>query len=304
MSESSTRRAGHRLAAAFTALWATLGLLPAGGCRPHATLDAPVLMYHSVEPDPGDSVWSVSTHAFDRQLADLARQGYTSILPRDLARARRGWRRLPPKPVILTFDDGLLNNLQHAEPLLRRHGFRAICYLIIDRIADTPTDRRTWRQAPCLTWEEVRAMQRRGTFSFGVHSLAHTPDPRREAETVASARQAFRRRTGRSPDSFCYPHGQAPDVLREAVQAAGFTTAMVCEDTWHVFSPTNDLLRIPRVSVYGGRHDQRHEAHGLFREAAAGMPAAASPQPDRAGEPAPAHRPAVHPHPIPKHPPP
>ena len=147
-------------------------------------------------------------------------------------------------------------------------------------------------------------MQRRGTFSFGVHSLAHTPDPRREAETVASARQAFRRRTGRSPDSFCYPHGQAPDVLREAVQAAGFTTAMVCEDTWHVFSPTNDLLRIPRVSVYGGRHDQRHEAHGLFREAAAGMPAASSPQPDRAGEPAPAHRPAVLPHPIPKHPPP
>lgn len=247
--------------------WAAWILLLAGGCRQHVPLDVPVLMYHGVEPDPGASVWSVSTNDFDRQLADLAAQGYTTILPGDLARARRGWRRLPPKPIILTFDDGLYNNLLYAEPLLRRHGFLAVCYLIVDRTGDGPAARRDWRGQPCLTWPEVTAMQRRGTFSFGVHSLGHTPNPSDEARTVAAARDRFIERTGHRPDAFCYPHGQAPDVLREAVGTAGFTTAMICEDTWHVFSQTNDLLRIPRVSVYGGTHDFK-DRHGLFRYAA------------------------------------
>ena len=234
-----------------------LGLLLAMSlsCMQNAPRDVPVLMYHGVLPPPCPSVWSVSTNEFEQQLIGLREQGYTSILPHDLALARRGLRRLPAKPVIITFDDGLLNNMLYAEPLLARHGFRAICYLICEFTGEEPASRKEYREEPCLTWQEVRAMQKRGAFAFGIHSFSHSRNPAHEARTVADARALFKRQTGHKPTAFCYPYGLAPDVLRTAVQKAKFTTAMICDDKLFHFNDTNDLLRIPRVSVYGGEHD-------------------------------------------------
>ena len=232
------------------ALLAGTALVVLGACSRTAPDPIPVLMYHHVAPDPGTDVWTVSVAEFRRQIAALKAAGCQTVLPGDL-RAGRG---LPAKPIVITFDDGLLSTLTEAEPILREAGFRAICYLIAGFVADAPTHRMKYGTYDCLSWDEVRAMQSRGTIAFGIHSRSHAQQPARVAQEAAECREIFKDKTGLDADDFCYPYGRAPESLVAAVSNAGYRTAMVCEDRWFAPTPGADWLRIPRVSVYGGHH--------------------------------------------------
>ena len=225
------------------------------GCSPKPPEPIPILMYHHVAQDPGDDVWTVSSEEFRRQIAELKAAGFQTLLPEDLAKVRRWKFGLPRKPILLTFDDGLRSTLVEVEPILRQAGFRAICYLITGSISDAPAERMPYRSYDCLTWEEIRAMQGRGTIVFGIHSHSHASDPARVAMEVAECRNIFRQKTGKPTRDFCYPHGSAPDSLVQAVSNAGYRTAMVCQDRMFIPGPGADFLRIPRVSVYGGHHE-------------------------------------------------
>ena len=239
-------------------------LLAGSGCglRP-AREEIPVLMYHHVAAEPGGDVWTVSTAEFRRQIADLKAAGYRTLLPKDLARAYRWKFWLPRKPVIITFDDGLLSVKTEAEPILREAGFQAISYLITGFIADAPAERMQYRSYDCLTWEEVKGMLDRGTIAFGIHSHSHAPNPGRLAKEVGECRHIFKRKTGIKTRDFCYPYGSAPDLLRQAVTNGGYRTAMICEDQLFTNAPDADLFRIPRVSVYGGVHGFAVSAESL-----------------------------------------
>lgn len=236
------------------ALLAGLALAGLDACSRPPPEPIPVLMYHHVAPDPGTDVWTVSVAEFRRQIADLKAAGYRAILPREIAKLRpwKFWQ--PRKPIVLTFDDGLLSVLTEAEPVLREAGFRAICYLITGSVAATPAERMQYGGYDCLSWEEVRAMQARGTIAFGIHSHSHAQRPDRLAQEAAECRRIFLDETGVETREFCHPYGRAPEILVAAVSNAGYRTAMVCED--RLFAPGlgTDWLRIPRVSVYGGHH--------------------------------------------------
>jgi len=214
----------------------------------------PVLMYHHLADEAGDDVWTVEVRAFERHLQSLRDQGYRSILPADLAAAARGRRLLPRKPVIITFDDGLNSTARLAEPLLKKYGFRAISYVITGLAAPAGADAVRYRHEQCLTQSEIATMDRRGTVRVGSHSHTHSRLPHVIAAEVAQSRDWLRAWTGRPVRDFCYPYGVHPPGLVDAVRAAGFTTAMICEDEVAVFRRNMDLLRIPRVSVYGGSH--------------------------------------------------
>lgn len=236
------------LAAAAAGLW----LLQQERSR---TLTVPVLMYHKIDSVP-DSIWFVGPADFEAQLQFLREAGYRSVLPDELAANRKWGNPLPRRPVMLTFDDGYRNNLTQAEPLLRKYGFRGIVYLTTARIAETPDRRVTAEGAEYLTWGEVKEMHERGTLAFGAHghthaNLAAAQDPWPD---VRECYRQIKHHLKARPDSFCYPGGQVSDRAVAAVRRSGFTTAMVCEDRVARIDLGDDLLGIPRVSVYGGAH--------------------------------------------------
>ncbi len=214
----------------------------------------PVLMYHNITEEAGDDVWAVEAEEFERHLIWLRKQGYRSIRPSDLVQAARRCRWLPRRPVIITFDDGLENVLRLAEPLLKKYGFTATAYVITGLVAGAGENRRLYRNDPVMTWAEIAAMDRRGVIRVGSHSHTHSRFPNIVATEAAKSRRLLREHTGAEIRDFCYPYGAHPPALVEAVRVAGFRTAMICEDRVAVFSRKMDLLRIPRISVYGGRH--------------------------------------------------
>jgi len=222
----------------------------------HRTHAVPIMMYHKIGA-VFNNAWWVPTEEFERQLRALRNQGYSTVLPADIINHRKAGQRLPPKSVMITFDDGYRDSLVIAEPLLKKYGFRAVVYLITEAVAETPEARRKYEGMDILTWPEIKAMQKRGTLVFGGHghrhpNLAVTPDP------YADIRECYlqlRRQGIRPPLSFCYPHGEYNERIIAEVKRAGFRSAMACEDRVALTGTDMNLLALPRVSVMGGEHE-------------------------------------------------
>src|SRR5205814_5843091 len=91
----------------------------------------PILCYHNVGPRPPGTrlgLLYVGSAQFERQLWILRKLGLSGVAMsegfaqmRDLARSDR---------VVLTFDDGYVDTLTEAAPILARYGFRATCYIV------------------------------------------------------------------------------------------------------------------------------------------------------------------------------
>ena len=214
-----------------------------------------ILMYHRIG-DEGNSVWWVHVADFEILLRFLKEQGYESILPADLVAHQRWGKPLPRKPIILTFDDGYLNSLQNAEPIMKRYGFRGVVYLITDRVADGPETRKNWEGTPVLTWPEVREMHRRGILTFGGHTRTHT-NVRALEDSYPEIRGCYkdiRKKGGFEPAGFCYPGGEYSQKTISLVKKAGFTTAVTCHAAFITTTRPISFFELPRASVYGGRH--------------------------------------------------
>ena len=89
-----------------------------------------VLMYHKVNDLPENPL-SVPVGAFDEQLAQLRELGYTVVALDAVLAYYRDGTPLPARPVLITFDDGYRDNLEHAAPVLQKHGYPAVIFVPI-----------------------------------------------------------------------------------------------------------------------------------------------------------------------------
>jgi peptidoglycan/xylan/chitin deacetylase (PgdA/CDA1 family) len=160
----------------------------------------PVFCFHSLEPE-----------SFGRKMRHLADNGYVTLSADEYFQVLMGGRPAPEKAVVLTFDDGRSSVRTVGAPILRRHGFKAIVFLVPGRIVSRPgllpptwDDVREGRvnaevvlgresgEDAFLTWEEIEELARTGLFDFQSHTLTHfrvhvsphveafmTPDSRR-----------------------------------------------------------------------------------------------------------------------------
>ena len=213
----------------------------------------PVLMHHHVTPAGGRI--AVTPQNFESQIAWLARSGWTSLTMAQLAGFLRG-QPVPRKSVLITFDDGYLDNWVHAHPVLQRYGMHAVVFVVSGWLGDGPPRPHaghagaappiTPDHAGCeaaifargradevmLRWSELRAMIAAGTFEAHCHThsharwLQHGLDPASKRAAVAGdlqlARQTLQRELGAVSDTLCWPYGDFDDDLVAAARDAGF----------------------------------------------------------------------------------
>jgi peptidoglycan/xylan/chitin deacetylase (PgdA/CDA1 family) len=208
----------------------------------------PTLLYHRVCPEAEyfNSSYVVRASAFRRQMEYLARHGWKSATVADLTEDRRHGRSAA-KGVLITFDDGYLDNYTTAFPILKEFGFTALVLLIGDM-----SRRTNWWDVPLgvpeaklLMPDQIREMAE-GGIEFGSHSLTHRSlpglsDSQLEDEVVGSKR-VIEEVTGRPVTAFSYPYSHIDERTKRAVQAAGYSVAFSVEsgpfctaaDPWEV----------------------------------------------------------------------
>ncbi len=100
----------------------------------------PVILYHSVLPEEYCSKpayrYETPLEDFRAQMQYLYDNGYTSIDSKQLVSFLYEKKDLPPKSILITFDDGFLNNLEFAYPILKEFGFHAVEYVITSYVGE------------------------------------------------------------------------------------------------------------------------------------------------------------------------
>lgn len=108
--------------------------------------------------------------AFEEQMNYLAQEGYTTISLDEFVAFQDGKKPLPPKPLILTFDDGFASNYLYAFPILKKYGMKATIFVTLD--PDCENFKKYSKVDRPLTHEEIREMSRHG-ISIESHGMTH-----------------------------------------------------------------------------------------------------------------------------------
>jgi peptidoglycan/xylan/chitin deacetylase (PgdA/CDA1 family) len=208
----------------------------------------PVLMYHEVRvPPPGapNPGLFVSAKTFDAQAAWLAKQGYQGISIQQLREAWAGRRRLPRRPVVLTFDDGYDSVYRNVVPVLKRLHWPGVLYLALGNTRNPDGVSRT----------QVTRMIHDDGWELGSHTINHldltTLGPAQLREETAGARDLIRRWFHRTPKDFCYPAGRYNARVIRALRRAGYLSSTTTDPGLAVPSQPYTLKRI-RVEEVGG----------------------------------------------------
>lgn len=210
----------------------------------------PILMYHHIEDPPpnADPIrrdLSVSPREFKRQLRYLKQEGYESITLNDLVLFLTVGKPLPPKPIILTFDDGYRDAYTQAFPLLRRFGFVGTFFLVTSFLDAGSPDH--------LSWDQVREMYAAG-MKFEPHSYDH-PDLRNRGFQylvfqIVGPKEAIEERTGEPCRFFAYPSGRYDQFVIDVLRSAHFWGAVLTEQG--ALHTSQDLFTLRRVRIHGG----------------------------------------------------
>lgn len=230
----------------------------------------PVLVYHDLSDE-------TARRLFTENLATLREAGFSSVRLSDVERLLRGEPvQLPPKPVLLTFDDGLASSWRIADPVLAANGFTAVSFLLTAHVAERG------KAARYLSPQEIGAMQASGRWEFGTHShdqqsVVAVRDGHgksmvsrvatngveesveqwraRLGADLKSSQDFFRSVLGRPATALSYPFGEIgtdetvqaalPDLLAESGIGLAFTWSY--HGTFNSVGPWSSRQRLPRI---------------------------------------------------------
>src|SRR5688572_1456377 len=151
----------------------------------------PILLYHWISVSPSDgpnytSPYYVKPEMFEAQMKLLRDWGYTTITIDMLLKAIGEGAELPPRPMLITFDDGHLDNYTAAFPIMEKYGFTGILYLAANYIG----------VENYLSVDQIKEMAAAG-WEVGSHSISHADltilEPQRQRAEIVDSKAFLER---------------------------------------------------------------------------------------------------------------
>ena len=193
--------------------------------EPADSLRVPVLVYHNIQPAGTSNAirsaeLTMRPEVFAAQMQYLKVNGFHVVSLAALTDAIEGKRTLPRPAVVITFDDGRVNQYAYAFPILKKLGFTATFFPFTHAIG---------RNSRYFTWKHLEEMQAAG-MTIGSHTSLHVKvtqirQPKQWREEIEGSREVLRKRLGSAGEFFAYPWGAMSAAGDSAVRAAGYRSA-------------------------------------------------------------------------------
>ena len=188
----------------------------------------PILIFHSTRPyiesdTPAVRRYIATPETLEQELMYLRDSGYVSITFDDLVGHITRDAPLPPRPVILSFDDDWESQYTYAFPLLEKFGFTATFYIWTAVVG----------REHHMTWDKIRTLSKAG-MQIGCHTITHpfltrVKNDESLRHEIFGARNLIEERVGVPVTTFAYPFGQYNERVAAMMKEAGFTSA---RSTW------------------------------------------------------------------------
>jgi len=196
----------------------------------------PILLYHEFGDAP--SGMFVPADLFEKQMDYVVANGCNTIGFDDLLAYREQGKPLPPKPLLITVDDGYASTYNIAYPILAERGLTATLF-VHTAYVDTPNH---------LTWAQLRELVSNG-FEVGSHTVTHPLLTTVEnlVDEVVASRWTIEHELGITIDAFSYPYGDYDERVMDAVREAGYRVAVTVEPGYA--APSDAPYSLPRFVV-------------------------------------------------------
>ncbi len=192
---------------------------------------------------------------FRQQLRYLKWRGYAPISLDDLHNYFINKTiSLPDKPVIITFDDGYMDNYENALPILKEQNVPATLFIVSGLI--NKTNRwiisEGYPERPLMGWTEIREMQKNG-MTIGSHTVNHcrltTLDLKDAKREIEDSKKFLEDSLGTQINHFAYPYGDMKDSIMNMTRDAGYRTA--CSTRSGFNSEQVSPYELRRLEIYG-----------------------------------------------------
>jgi peptidoglycan/xylan/chitin deacetylase (PgdA/CDA1 family) len=198
----------------------------------------PVLTYHHIGDGP--EWFNVSSADFEKQLMFLRESGYTAVSVMELAEGLSGRAQLPPRPIVITFDDGYEDNYTAAFPVLARQKLRGTFFVVTGKIG----------QPEYMRWDQAQKMLD-GGMEIGSHTVNHytlNEISLKELEReLLSSRIMLENNLRTSAPIFANPFGETAPAVVELLGRTGYRAA--CSSVVGINHRGGNLFMIRRMSV-------------------------------------------------------
>jgi len=210
-----------------------------------STVCVPILMYHEVKPtEAGKDV--ILPYEFESDLKYLQSNGYVSVKMADLIAYVYDGTPLPEKTVVLSFDDGYLNNYVYVFPLLKKYHMKIVLSIIgknTDDFTNIPDNNINYSH---VTWTQINEMLDSGCvelqnhtynmhkinrFRFGCgkkHGESQEHYAQALTDDIGRLQDEIRLFTGYTPNTFTYPYGQISSDSLPVIKSLGFKASLSC----------------------------------------------------------------------------
>jgi peptidoglycan/xylan/chitin deacetylase (PgdA/CDA1 family) len=179
----------------------------------------PILLYHSItNARTADSRYAVSIDDFREQMQQLKFWGYSTITVKQLVDHIKKGSSLPPRPVVISFDDGYLDVYDNAFPIMEKFGFIGTVYIVANRL----------NSDGFLQEEELRVLLDNG-WEVGSHGMTHTELTQNHGlvrQEVLQSRLDLEDALGIKVFSFAYPFGSLDWYVSSKVYDYGYRAAV------------------------------------------------------------------------------
>ena len=226
-----------------------------------SSVKLPIIMYHSISKDTKQQgQYVIDPQKLENDLNTLKEKGYTAITVQELIDYIENDKKLPAKPIMLTFDDGYYNNYLYAYPLLKE----LKCKAVISPIAyyseqySKTTETLSASYSHC-TWKQLEEMHKSGYVELQNHSYnlhgqndrlgiqqkkGETSDSYREliVKDLSTAQDMFKSNLNYTPTAFVYPFGIMSDTSEKIIKDMSFKCSLICEERVNIITKSKDSL--------------------------------------------------------------
>jgi len=236
-----------------------------------------ILCYHDLTGDPGRPGYSIHPEDFRRHIRRLKESGWTFLSLSELLSRKDRPSELPPRAVVVTFDDAYRSFFEKALPILREEGVKATLCVVSSFLEKAPAD-----LPPLMTWEQIREAEGTGFVEVASHShelhYFEVSNPYHDTSpAVTTRRYMFREERYENRDEYrwriradlrkskavlseklghdvavlAWPYGEYNEMARGVAKQEGFSVTLGVEET-DVRPPDFARGHLPRIMVTRG----------------------------------------------------
>jgi len=207
----------------------------------------PILIYHNFDYNITKKLLptTITPDEFDEQIKYLTSNGYKGITLSQLYNYVQGREKLPPKPFIVTMDDGYYSNYKYSYPILKKYNTPGTIF-----VATALIGRHVY--TPMFTWEQAKEMESSGFIEIQNHSNSHGRQDKLSYDelkkNVMDAQKMIDDNLGkRQVKVFAYPGGRCNEYTRNMLKELGINIQMTGLNG--IASRHSDLSNLKRLSV-------------------------------------------------------